>query len=227
MKNLYKFDLSKVLNTFDNLMNKYSYDEVILYSGEAKIVYLDDNKYPFKVYVNFKYFAPVLNHPHSFIIYKSGEKPKLILLQKIDFWDSQPQAIKGIWCDFFDISYYHNLEDMRKQLPRSLKNTAFLGEEITRFQDYGFKSLNNQKIINHIHYNRCFKSEYEVECMKKANQIASIAHKTAKEAFLSGKSELQTHLAYLEAITYKEVEVPCENIVAFDESCSILHYLNY
>ncbi len=227
MKNLYKNHLLKVLNTFDVIMQKHSYDQVILYSGDEKVVYLDDNLYPFKVYINFKYFAPVLNYPNSFIIYKSSEKPKLILLQKIDFWDSQPHALKGICCDFFDISYYNNLEDMRKQLPSKLKNTAFLGEEIIRFQNYGFKSLNNQKIINHIHYHRCFKSQYEVECMRKANQIASTAHKTAKEAFLSGKSELQTHLAYLEAIAYKEAEVPYENIVAFDESCSILHYHNY
>ncbi len=227
MKNLYKNHLLKVLNTFDNLMKKYSYDEIILYSGEAKVVHLDDNKYPFKVYVNFKYFAPVLNYPSSFILYTIGEKPKLILLQKIDFWDSQPQKIEGIWCEFFDISYYHNLEDMRKQLPVNLKNIAFLGEEIIRFQDYGFKSLNDQKIINNIHYHRCFKSEYEVECMRKANQIASIAHNAAKKAFLNGKSELQTHLAYLEAISYRENEVPYENIVAFDESSSILHYIDY
>lgn len=227
MKKLYKNHLEKVLNMFDTLMRKHSYDEVVLYSGEAKIIYLDDNKYPYKVYVNFKYLAPVLNNPSSFIIYKSGEKPKLILLQKIDFWDSQPKAIEGDWCEFFDISYYHNIEDMRKTLPSNLSQTAFLGEEIQRFESFGFKSLNDEKIINHIHYHRIYKSEYEIECMRCANKLASIAHLAAKKAFLSGASEFQTNSAYLEAISYRENEVPYVNIIAFDESSAILHYSDY
>ena len=38
-------------------MQKNEYDEIILYSGEAKTIYLDDNKYPYKVYTNFKYLV--------------------------------------------------------------------------------------------------------------------------------------------------------------------------
>ncbi len=227
MKTLYKEHLEKVLNTLDNVMQKHSYEEIVIYSGDVKTVYLDDNRYPYKVYTNFKYLAPILNNPNSFIIYKSGEKPKLIILQKIDFWDSQPKEIEGEWTSFFDISYYNNIEDMRKIISSNLKNTALLAENELRFKNYGFKSINDINIINHIHYHRCYKSQYEVQCMIKANEIASIAHMAAKKAFLEGKSEIQTHLAYLEAISYRENEVPYENIVAFDQSAAILHYVDY
>ncbi len=227
MKELYKKHLSKVLNTFDKLMQKYHYEEVILYSGESKVVHLDDNRYPYKVYFNFKYFAPVLKNPYSFIIYKIGQKPKLVLFQKVDYWDSQPKPIDGDWTDFFDISYYNKLDDMRAILPTNLSNTCLLGEEVDKFEDFGFKSLNDDKVLNYIHFHRCYKSEYEVTCMRNANEIASIAHKAACDAFLSGASEIQTHLAYLNSINYRENEVPYENIVAFDESSAILHYVDY
>jgi len=227
MKKLYEEHLSKVCNTFDELMNKYDYNEVVLYSGEAKVVHLDDNRYPYKVHTNFKYFAPVLNNPHSFIIYKIGQKPKLLLFQKIDYWDSQPKPIDGDWTEFFDISYYHSLDDMRDVLSSDLSSTAILAEEITRFKDYDAKSLNDQRVTDYIHFARCIKSEYEVECMRKANKIAAVAHKAACAAFLRGDSEIQTHLAYLDSINYRESEVPYENIVAFDQSSAILHYVDY
>lgn len=227
MKELYKEHLSKVLNTFDKLMQEYEYEQTVLYSGEAKTIYLDDNKYPYKVYTNFKYFAPILNNPHSFIIYKSGEKPKLVLFQKVDYWDSQPRPIEGDWTEFFDISYYNNIEDIKKVLPSNLSNTCFLGEEVSRFENLNFKKINDQKVIDYIHFNRCYKSEYEVECMRRANKIASIAHLAARDSFLEGKSELQTHLAYLSAINYRENDVPYENIVAFNEASAILHYIDY
>jgi len=227
MKELYSNHLSKVLNTFDNLMDKYQYDEVVLYSGEAKVVYLDDNRYPYKVYINFKYFAPVLNNPNSFIIYKKGQKPKLVLFQKVDYWDSQPKPIEGEWTEFFDISYYNSLDAMKSVLSSNLKNTCLLGEEVSRFKDYSFKSINDENVINYIHYHRCYKSKYEVACMREANKIAAIAHLAARDAFLNGASELETHFAYLDSINYRESEVPYENIVAFDESSAILHYVDY
>ena len=227
MKNLYKNHLDKVLGLFDEVLEKYSYDEVVLYSGEAKTIYLDDNKYPFKVYTNFKYFAPVLNYPNSLIIYKSASKPKLIVLQKVDFWDSQPKPLEGDFCEFFDISYYNNIDDIKKVLPSNLKNTAFLGEEIERFNNLSFKSFNDQKIIDFIHYHRTFKSEYEIECMRRANKIASCGHIAAQKAFLSGCSELETHFEYLKAIKHTEKQVPYENIVAFDDAAAVLHYNSY
>ena len=227
MKKLYKQHLEKVLKTFSNLMNDFEYEQIVLSSGEVKTIYLDDNKYPYKVYSNFKYFAPILNNPNSFIIYKNQEKPKLVLFQKVDYWDSQPKDIEGEWTEYFDISYYNDLEKIKNILPQNLKNTCFLGEEINRFKEFSFKSFNDQRVINYIHFHRCIKSEYEVECMRRANKLASTAHKAACQVFLEGKSELETHFAYLNAISYRESEVPYENIVAFDEHAAILHHVAY
>lgn len=228
MEKLYKQHLSNVLNTFDRLMEKLGYDEVVLYSGDVKKIYLDDNTYPFKVYTNFKYFAPVLDYPYSFISYKSGEKPKLILFREEDYWHSQPKDIDGFWTNFFHISYFSSIDKMYDNLPKDLSKTAFLGEDIQRFEKLAFKSFNDENILNFIHFNRSFKSEYEVQCIKEANKIASKGHIAAKKAFLQGdKSELQVHLIYLEALKFKESEVPYSNIVAFNENGAVLHYDNY
>ena len=152
---------------------------------------------------------------------------ELIVFQKVDYWDSQPKELEGEWTEFFNITYYNSLDDMKKVLPSNLKNTAFLGEEISRFKDYGFKSLNDYSLIHALHFSRIIKSAYEVECMRRANKLASRAHNAARTAFLEGKSELETHLEYLKALAYKEEEVPYTNIVAFDESAAILHYVDY
>jgi len=227
MRELYKDHLSKILCVLDQTMQENDYDEIVLYSGEAKTIYLDDNRYPYKVYTNFKYFLPVLKNPHSFIRYKRGEKPELIVFQKVDYWDSQPKELQGEWTEFFNITYYNSLDDMQKVLPTNLKNTAFLGEEINRFENFSFKSLNDYALIHVLHFSRTIKSAYEVECMRRANSLASRAHIAARTAFLEGKSELETHLVYLKALSYKEEEVPYTNIVAFDESAAILHYVDY
>ena len=227
MKDLYKNHLSKVLNTFDKLMQKYDYEQLVLYSGDVKTIYLDDNTYPFKVYTNFKYLAPILNYPNSLITYKSGEKPKLFLFQKEDYWDSQPKSIEGFWTEFFEINYFNNLSKLHNNLDKDLSKFAFLGEDTSRFETLNFKSFNDINLINGIHFNRTIKSEYEVRCMQKANELASRAHLASKEAFLEGKSELHTHLTYLSAINYKESEVPYPNIVAFDTNAAILHYVDY
>lgn len=227
MKDLYKKHLSKVLNTFDRLMNKYQYDEVVLYSGEIKTVHLDDNTYPFKAYFNFKYFAPILDYPNSLIIYKSGEKPKLVLFRQEDYWHSQPKDIEGFWIEFFDITYYKDINKIFDNLSTNLSKTAFLGEDTKRFEKLHFKSFNDKKVLDFIHFNRSYKSEYEVSSIRKANELASFAHKAAYKSFLDGNSELQSHLKYLEAIAFKESEVPYPNIVAYDENSAILHYMDY
>lgn len=227
MKELYQEHLSKVLNTFDRLMSQYEYDEVVLYSGEVKTVHLDDNTYPFKANFNFKYFAPVLDYPNSLITYKQGAKPKLFLFRQEDYWHSQPRDIEGFWVDFFDITYFSNLDKIYDNLSSNLSKTAFLGEDTKRFEKLHFKSFNDQKVLDFIHFNRAYKSEYEVECIKRANELASKAHIRAYHSFLEGNSELQTHLRYLETIAFKESEVPYPNIVAYDENAAVLHYMDY
>lgn len=227
MEDLYKKHLSKVLNTFDKILEKYDYEELVLYSGEQKTVYADDNTYPFKCDFNFKYLVPIENYPYSFVSYKSGEKPQLILFQKEDYWDSQPKDIEGFWTKYFKITYYSKLEKINSFFKRDLSKNAILGEELKRFEKLNFKAFNDQNIINHIAYARSLKSSYEVACIKEANKIASKAHKASYKAFLNGASEFETHLEYLKAIAFKESEVPYANIVAFNENSAILHYVDY
>jgi len=227
MKELYQEHLSKVLNTFDRAMQKYQYDEVVLYSGELKTVYLDDNTYPFKTNFNFKYFAPIENYTNSLLIYKQGSKPKLCLFRQEDYWHAQPKDVEGFWTEFFDITYFSSLDKIYDNLSKDLSNTAFVGEDTKRFEKLHFKSFNDSKLTQFIHFNRSYKTAYEVECIKRANELASKGHKIAYNSFLEGNSELQTHLKYLEEIAFKESEVPYPNIVAYDKNTAVLHYMDY
>ena len=51
-----------------------------------------------------------------------------------------------------------------------------------------------------------------------------MAHQAAREAFLAGKSEFETHLAYLAAVQQDQQEMPYRNIIGFGAHSAILHY---
>jgi Xaa-Pro dipeptidase len=54
--------------------------------------------------------------------------------------------------------------------------------------------------------------------------MAARGHVAAREAFSSGASEFETHLAYCAAAGQREEELPYGNIIAFNENAAVLHY---
>jgi len=54
--------------------------------------------------------------------------------------------------------------------------------------------------------------------------MAARGHVAARDAFRSGASEFETHLAYCKAVGQRDEELPYGNIVAFNENAAVLHY---
>jgi Xaa-Pro dipeptidase len=99
-----------------------------------------------------------------------------------------------------------------------------IGESTRLTEKLGKAQLNPEKLLNAMYWQRAYKSGYEIESMRQANQKAAIAHHAAEQAFRQGKSELQIHLAYLEASGMLEHQMPYGNIVALNHHAAILHY---
>ena len=104
------------------------------------------------------------------------------------------------------------------------RRIAFIGEWQARFADWGFAAANPTGLLNELHYDRAVKTPYELECMRRASLMAARGHVAARDAFTSGASEFETHLAYCAAVGQRDEELPYGNIIAFNENAAVLHY---
>jgi Xaa-Pro dipeptidase len=104
------------------------------------------------------------------------------------------------------------------------RRVAFLGEWQPAFTGWGFAEVNPSALLHQLHYDRAVKTPYELECMRRASDLAVRGHVAARDAFVAGASEFETHLAYCGAVGQRDEDLPYGNIIAFNESAAVLHY---
>jgi len=202
-----------------------SIDGLVIHSGQGKRLFLDDNNYPFKVNPQFKAWLPVIDNPNCWIIVNGVDKPKLVFYQPVDFWHVVPQTPTDFWVEQFDIIYLQQANMVEKHLPYDRSKYAYIGEYIEVAKALGFELVNPDRVMHYLHFHRGFKTPYELDCMRGANNIAVRAHKAAKEAFFAGGSEFEINHAYLLAAQQGDNDVPYNNIVALNDHAAILHYM--
>lgn len=226
-ENLYPTHIQRLQEVADKAMAVAEVDSLLIHSGAPRLAFLDDYHAPFKANPHFLWWLPLIHNPHCYLLIRTGKKPVLFYHQADDFWHVPPQPPAGYWCDHVDIHNCTNSVDV-KQLLNQLqlnKNTmAWIGEDVALAKDLGINNANAQGLLQHLHYHRSVKSQYEIACIGQANKLALAGHQAAREAFLSGKSEFQTHLAYLAAVQQDQQELPYRNIIGFGAHSAILHY---
>lgn len=202
-------------------------DGLVIHSGQNKRLFLDDNYYPFKVNPQFKAWVPIVDNPNCWLVVNGKDKPKLIFYRPVDFWHKVPDEPTDFWTQAFDIEYLKQPEAVEKYLPYDKQRYAYIGEYIEVAKALGFENVNPDRVMHYLHYQRAYKTEYEMTCMREANRIAVVAHQAAKVAFDEGLSEFDINLAYNRAALQGENEVPYTGIVALNENAAILHYMVY
>ena len=90
--------------------------------------------------------------------------------------------------------------------------------------DISTRSINPQKVISYLDFQRAYKTQYEIAQVRNANKLALSGHRAARECFLANGNEYDIHMAYLRACNILESECPYTNIVALGEKSAILHY---
>lgn len=198
-------------------------DHLVIYGGSQHMIFLDDMPYPFKVNPHLKAWVPILDNPNCFLIYTPGKKPRLLYYQPVDYWHKPAADPSGFWVDFFDITMIASPEDAKQQIPAA-KRTALIGERDSFVDTLGLDQVNPQGLIDSLHYDRAWKTEYEIECMRRANALGARAHRVAEQAFRSGASEYEIHLQYMQACEHNEHQLPYGNIIALNQNAAVLHY---
>ncbi|MBS0557521.1 MAG: Xaa-Pro dipeptidase [Proteobacteria bacterium] len=219
---LYPQHLRTLRDRADAALARGGFDHLVVAAGVLRDQFLDDRPYPFAVNPHFKHWLPVTKAPGSWIAYTPGQKPKLIYLQPRDYWHVVPEAPAGYWVEHFDVAIIHEARDALAHLPKSLPRCAIIGEDIAALGEA--KPNNPDRVLNYLHWQRSYKTDYELAMLRVASKLGVRAHCAAEAAFRAGKSEYDINTAYLNAVHETENELPYGNIIALNQHGAILHY---
>lgn len=208
----------------DRAMEDAGLAHLLVYSGSLHYGFLDDNPYPFKVNPHFKRWVPITDNPQCLVIHTPGEKPKLAFYSPVDFWHKTHPVPEDFWTQHFDITPVAGIADARSLLPTDLARTAIIGEHEALFETWGIGAINPSELLDALHFEFAWKTDYELDCLREANRLGVRAHLAAERAFRNGASEYEIHFAYMNACEHNEHQLPYGNIIALNENTAILHY---
>ena len=219
---LYPAHIRTVRERTDQALGEAGFDALVIAAGDLRIQFLDDAPYPFKVNPHFKWWVPIVDNPNCFVVYQPGSKPSLVYYQPVDYWYKPAGTPQGFWVDQFDIRVIADAAHAKQHFPNG--RVAVIAEQ-DGFLEGGVP--NPEPLMLRLHYERSWKTDYEIECIRQANIRGARGHRAAEKAFRAGESEYEIHLAYLRASDQTEEEIPYSNIIALNENASVLHYTQH
>jgi Xaa-Pro dipeptidase len=220
LETLYGDHLRQLMAVADEALAAGGYDGLIVGSGSLRYYYLDDSSYPFRPNPRYRAWLPDAS-PDSFVVYRPGNRPKLVFHQPDDYWYLPPAVPTGYWVDSFDLQVVRSPDALRSHLGGKAR-WAVLGEPAPATDGLG--DYDPPAVVARLDYARAVKTPYELACMTRATAAGVRAHRAAEAGFRSGASEYDIHLAYCRAAGAREEELPYNNIIAFDTHAAVLHY---
>jgi Xaa-Pro dipeptidase len=216
----YPAHLARLREQADKALALGGFDHLAIAAGMPPGKFLDDQDYPFVAHPHFRHWLPLVGAPGSWIVHTPGARPRLIFVQPRDYWHVVPEAPSGYWVEHFDITTVRTPADAVAQLPKA--RTAVIAAA-----GDGATADNPPAVLDCLHWQRSFKTSYELALMREANRIGARAHRAAERAFRDGRSEFDIHLAYLASARQTDAELPYGSIVALNEHGAVLHYMHF
>lgn len=221
---LFAAHLDGVKNRSAVALEAAGYDSLLLHAGTPPLLFLDDHHLPHRAQAPFKVWAPLGDAPDSFVFFRPGALPRLLVNQPVDYWHKAPATPQGYWTPAFDIVSCADRAAARAALPRDLSRTAFIGAPFRELASWGPAAINPEHLIAQLDYGRAAKSAYEVACLREANVLGARGHAAAERAFRAGGSEFEIALEFMKGCGQREQELPYNPIVALDGNGAVLHY---
>jgi Xaa-Pro dipeptidase len=225
MNALYAAHLDAQRRHTDAALAATGFEALAIYAGGLRMQFLDDQPYPFKANPHFKLWTPLQESADCWIVYRPSQPLKLVFLQPLDYWYKPPEMPSDFWTSHFQIEVIREASDAKAHVA-GLPRCAFIGEWQAEFAEWGFADRNPEALMHRLHYARASKTDYELECTRRASSMAARAHKAAEAAFRAGGSEYEILMAYVTASGQTENELPYPNIVALNRNAAVLHYQN-
>jgi Xaa-Pro dipeptidase len=198
------------------------FDGAVIFAGDDKTVFRDDQTYPFAVEPYFKAWLPLLQASGSFLRVAPGQRPMLVYKQVDDYWYEPPSDPSGYWTAHFDIRVVRSDDEARK-LSGTGPRWVAIGETAGAERPPP-PAVNDRKFLRQLDFYRAIKTRYELLCMRGAQSLAARGHAAVAAAFGAGVSEFDLHQAYCTAARQRERQLPYPAIVALNEHAATLHY---
>ena len=202
------------------------FDGVAIHSGQLHYHFADDQYAPFQTNPHFAHWVPLAG-PGHLVIARPGQRPKLLALISEDYWYEPVTFDNPFWMGQFEYVQVPDQQSLQAEIG-AIRGLGFIGEATNIAEQLGFlpSAVNDSLLTNRLNWDRTLKTDYEVDCIDKAAELAAVAHLAAREVFHGGGSEMQIHHAYVGSIGCIDAELPYESIVALNEKGSFLHYVN-
>jgi Xaa-Pro dipeptidase len=207
----------------DRTLTELGYDALLIHSGRPSARLFDDQHPPFRAHAPFAAMVPLPFAIDGLLEFRPGRRPRLWHCQPEDFWHLPPTSPESWWADELEIETVAEASAWASQFKnqRALavigapEDLAGLGEQV---------AINPPELVHGLAEDRTVKTAWERACLKQANEVGAKAHRAAEAAFRAGSSELEIHLAYLEAAGQDQDHLPYASIVALNEHAAVLHY---
>lgn len=203
------------------------YDAVVIGAGTQSLRFMDDQHAPFRANPQLLQWLPLANHPGSSLLYQPGERPVAVMVRPESYWEEPPAAPGAPWCDHVDVRIVGRLEDVTGVLGPLPEAVALLGPD-GHWDALGFSADRNPAaLVQHLNYDRAWKTEFEVACMRSATAKAVAGHGAAAAAFHAGGSEFDLLLAFQQGCAQSAADLPYPPIIGVGPHGAVLHYQHY
>jgi Xaa-Pro dipeptidase len=223
----YKDHVSRLERAYAAAAAGAGFDGVVIHSGTpAKKSERDDQYWPLRPTPAFAHWLP-LAEPDCALILRAGRSPVLVRTVTSDFWEGAPPSDGEHFWGSFTV---HQVADPARIADYLAGRLAFIGDDRARAAGWGLGAgaIEPPALMTELDAVRRVKSDYERSCIGLANRRAAVGHRRVVERFRAGgASELDLHLAYLEATGQDDAETPYKNIVALDAHAATLHHIHY
>ncbi|MHA7878958.1 MAG: Xaa-Pro dipeptidase [Saccharospirillum sp.] len=217
---LYQSHLNTLIQRYTQALVNAGYDQIVISAGSQVVVAEDDRTYPYTPMAFAQQWLPYDLHPDTFIVFKPGEKPRLLWPARADFWHLTPAAPQGDWTAHWQVDAATSLNDWFSGLSGKV---AWLGPVHPQL-DAQVVDINPGGLKAELVYGRACKTGFEIACLQAANNKAVLGHRAAELAFLDGQSEAEIYRDYLQYSQQLESQEPYSGIIALNESAATLHY---
>jgi len=220
----YAAHLETVARRTARALEASGFASLLVHSGAAPMVFLDDQTYPFRVNAPFKLWAPLTGVPDCFVFFEPGQRPRMLFNHPRDYWHKPADLPSAYWTRHFDLHAVADREGARALLPTDLSRTAYIGESFPELGSWGIGAINPETLGTRMDYDRAAKTPYELACLREASRLGALGHIAAQKAFAAGASEYEVELAFMKACGLREQELPYNPIIAFNSNAAVLHY---
>jgi Xaa-Pro dipeptidase len=219
---LFEPHLQTLMHRTEQSLAALRFDALVVHAGTPPTLFLDDQDYPYKVNPHFKSWVPIIDNPGCIVLFTPGARLKVLFHRPKDFWHKPADLPTAAWTAAVDLIAMEDPSKATDQWSR-LGRVAHIGPSgIAPGTDP--EAINPPALLARLHYDRAVKTPYELECMRRANELGVRGHRAALAAFRRGASEYAAHMRYLEACIQREEEMPYNSIVAYNENAAVLHY---